>query len=120
MTDECRVPLEIHKKITEANKVAMELLNQGNLIDSGMWLSKVEAVLESNSWPEIEDRGTGSITRGYLRVLTWNNESSWWRSRGDLGKALIVLKQALEETEGVTPRQSATTCSNLCVVLSQV
>lgn len=119
MQIDAKVPYKVSKLVTDTNALALKLMNKGEIEESGVCLRKLLAILESTNWSTLDESSEGTPL-GYLRVLTFNTEASWWRCRGDFTKALDVLKRALDEIYGVSLRQVATTHSNICAVLSKV
>jgi hypothetical protein len=129
-------------EVRVANREAMQRLDQGDLTSARFELDRAhEALALLDSFPSSEmihneasmpsgaHRTNAAATvcqkgsLGYLRSLTHNNDASWWRAHGDLGRAVECLSKALAESDkhgGVSTRQLASTHSNLCAVLSQV
>jgi hypothetical protein len=107
--------------IREKNKAALALLAKGKLKESFDELLEAEiSIIDFKH----ESQGSDCTTElASYRIITHNNFASWWRCKGDLGKALERLGFALQDGHdypSVGSRQLATTHSNLCAVLSQV
>ena len=129
-------------EVRVANREAMQRLSHGDLTSARFELDRAHealALLESEAsseWlhndsnvPSGANQSNAAVKRsqesslGYLRSLTHNNDASWWRASGDLGRAVECLSKSLAECDaqsGVPLLQLASTHSNLCAVLSQV